>query len=243
VITPAAIVDHIDPSFDCALPYFPRIRNAHTRKKPGRSIIFARRPLQNVVNSRAAVDALTARSQTLSVSVARPRAGSGETPVSEDQIGYDVLTQEATRGVVKAALMRCVGGRGLPGRHHFYITFRTHAPGVLIPEHLTARYPEEMTIVLEHQFWDLEVFPDRFRVILKFGGQPYPLTIPFLAISRFYDPSVRFGLQFDQSGEDLFGGRPATETVIAPPLPEAEEPTPAAAAGAPVVSLDAFRKK
>lgn len=163
--------------------------------------------------------------------------------MSEDLIGYDVLTQEAMRGVVKAALARCVGGRGLPGRHHFYVTFRTHAPGVIIPDHLSARYPDEMTIVLEHQFWDLEVFPDRFRVILKFQGQPYPLTVPFLAITRFYDPSVRFGLQFDALGEEprAVSPLPIEEPVeIEPPAPAA----PAAAAGSgAVVSLDAFRKK
>ena len=161
--------------------------------------------------------------------------------MSEDLIGYDVLTQEAMRGVVKAALARCIGGRGLPGRHNFYITFRSQAPGVVIPDHLLARYPEEMTIVLEHQFWDLEVFPDRFRVILKFQGQPYPLTVPFQALTRFYDPSVRFGLQFEALGDE--------PTIMAPPAPEPiaetppEPPAPAAAAAAAVVSLDAFRKK
>lgn len=166
--------------------------------------------------------------------------------MSEDLIGYDVLTQEAMRGVVKAALARCVGGRGLPGRHHFYVTFRTHAPGVIIPDHLSARYPDEMTIVLEHQFWDLEVFPDRFRVILKFQGQPYPLTVPFLAITRFYDPSVRFGLQFDSLGEDP---RTATSPLpieepaaVEPPAPAPAAPAAVAGSGA-VVSLDAFRKK
>lgn len=163
--------------------------------------------------------------------------------MSEDLIGYDVLTQEAMRGVVKAALARCVGGRGLPGQHNFYVTFRTHAPGVIIPDHLSARYPDEMTIVLEHQFWDLEVFPDRFRVILKFQGQPYPLTVPFLAITRFYDPSVRFGLQFDAVGDEPRAASPLPidEPVEIEP-PAAAAPAVAAGSGA-VVSLDAFRKK
>ena len=81
--------------------------------------------------------------------------------MADDKIGYEDLMQEALRGVVRAALQEAASPRGLPGKHHFYITFRTHAPGVVIPEHLRARYPDEMTIVLEHQFWDLEVYADR----------------------------------------------------------------------------------
>ena len=162
--------------------------------------------------------------------------------MSEDLIGYDVLTQDAMRSVVKSALTRAIGGRGLPGRHHFYITFRTHAPGVIIPEHLTARYPDEMTIVLEHQFWDLEVFPDRFRVILKFQGQPYPLNIPFLAITRFYDPSVRFGLQFDSAAEEVVSPAKVIEAPAEEP-PAADSPPAAIGGPAAVVNLDAFRKK
>jgi hypothetical protein len=151
--------------------------------------------------------------------------------VNEDAIGYEQLTQDAFRGIVRAALQLAAGPRGLPGKHHFYITFRSKAPGVALPEHLANRYPEEMTIVLEHQFWDLEVYQDRFRVILKFAGDPHPILIPFMAITRFYDPSVKFGLQFETPGAP-------------PPADEAEEP-PAEAPGAPaaVVSLDAFRKK
>ncbi len=154
--------------------------------------------------------------------------------MSEDLIGYDQLMQDAMRHVVRAALQRAIGPRGLPGRHHFYITFRTRAPGVILPEHLTTRYPEEMTIVLEHQFWDLDVQNDRFRVILKFAGQPHPIVVPYAALTRFYDPSVRFGLQFDQSEAKVDGAN--TET-----LPE-EAAEPPQEPGA-VVSLDAFRKK
>lgn len=162
--------------------------------------------------------------------------------MAEDLIGYDTLTQEAMRGVVRAALSRAVGARGLPGRHHFYVTFKSQAPGVVLPDHLKQRYPEEMTIVLEHQFWDLEVFPDRFRVILKFGGQPYPIVAPFAALTRFYDPSVRFGLQFDALGG---GSRMTDEETSAASATEApNDDTPAAETGtAAVVSLDAFRKK
>ncbi|MDZ4776953.1 MAG: ClpXP protease specificity-enhancing factor SspB [Alphaproteobacteria bacterium] len=160
--------------------------------------------------------------------------------MAEDLIGYDTLTQEAMRGVVRAALSRAIGARGLPGRHHFYITFKSQAPGVVLPDHLKQRYPDEMTIVLEHQFWDLEVFPDRFRVILKFGGQPYPIVAPFAALTRFYDPSVRFGLQFDS----LNGGRITEEeaAAIQTPAAAADEAPPETGTAA-VVSLDAFRKK
>jgi len=161
--------------------------------------------------------------------------------VAEDLIGYDTLTQEAMRGVVRAALSRAVGSRGLPGRHHFYITFKSQAPGVVLPDHLKQRYPDEMTIVLEHQFWDLEVFPDRFRVILKFGGQPYPIVAPFAALTRFYDPSVRFGLQFDA----LAGSVVSDEEIAAveTPAPVDEAPSETGTGSAAVVSLDAFRKK
>lgn len=158
-------------------------------------------------------------------------------------IGYDHLMQDALRSVVRAALQEAASPRGLPGKHHFYITFRTHAAGVIIPEHLRARYPDEMTIVLEHQFWDLEVYADRFRVILKFSGQPQPITIPLTAITRFFDPSVKFGLQFEQhqdearmaSGDDA--GHPAPRETPAPELSVAKD------VDSSVVSLDAFRKK
>ena len=166
--------------------------------------------------------------------------------MADDMIGYDQLMQDALRGVVRAAMQQAASPRGLPGKHHFYITFRTHAPGVVIPDHLSARYPDEMTIVLEHQFWDLEVYTDRFRVILKFSGQPQPITIPFQAITRFFDPSVKFGLQFEQhhndearmaSGDDA--GHPAPREAAAAETP----PAPPAAGDSSVVSLDAFRKK
>ena len=165
--------------------------------------------------------------------------------MADDMIGYEQLMQDALRSVVRAALQEAASPRGLPGKHHFYITFRTHAAGVTIPDHLKARYPDEMTIVLEHQFWDLEVYADRFRVILKFSGQPQPITIPLTAISRFFDPSVKFGLQFEQqhqidearmaSGDDAMPTSRET-------APEVQAPPPAGGDGS-VVSLDAFRKK
>lgn len=159
--------------------------------------------------------------------------------MAEDLIGYDQLTQDAMRDVVRAALKRAANPRGLPGRHHFYITFRTTAPGVVLPDHLVGRYPEEMTIVLEHQFWDLEVQNDKFRVILKFAGQPHPIVIPFAALTRFYDPSVRFGLQFEQAGEQLEANGEAPAPAPASLVTEEEDEAQRGA----VVSLDAFRKK
>lgn len=158
--------------------------------------------------------------------------------MADDLIGYEHLMQDALRSVVRAALQEAANPRGLPGKHHFYITFRTHFPGVIIPDHLRARYPDEMTIVLEHQFWDLEVYADRFRVILKFSGQPHPITIPFAGITRFFDPSVKFGLQFEH--HQLDEARLASGD--APTAPQRVE-APAAAADTSVVSLDAFRKK
>ena len=163
--------------------------------------------------------------------------------MAEDLIGYDSLTQDAMRGVVRAALSRAATQRALPGKHHFYITFKTHGSGVIIPEHLSSRYPDEMTIVLEHQFWDLEVFPDRFRVILKFGGQPSPIVIPFAALSRFYDPSVRFGLQFENASAETRMAAGDEDRATAQGPGNAEEPEQRPAQVASVVSLDAFRKK
>lgn len=163
--------------------------------------------------------------------------------MADDLIGYDQLMQEALRGVVRAALQQAAIGRALPGKHHFYITFRTRAPGVIIPEHLSNRYPDEMTIVLEHQFWDLEVYPDRFRVILKFSGQPHPIVIPFDALTRFFDPSVKFGLQFEQGHGDearMASGDDAAPAQAAPQPVQNNEQQPTTSS---VVSLDAFRKK
>lgn len=160
--------------------------------------------------------------------------------MADDMIGYEQLMQDALRSVVRAALQEAASPRGLPGKHHFYITFRTRAPGVLIPDHLRARYTDEMTIVLEHQFWDLEVYPDRFCVILKFSGQPHPITIPLTAITRFFDPSVKFGLQFEQPHADET--RMASGDTAAAPAPRPQETAPPPS-DASVVSLDAFRKK
>lgn len=138
--------------------------------------------------------------------------------------------QDALRSVVRAALQTAAGSNGLPGGHHFYLTFRTKAPGVVLSDQLAQRFPDEMTIVLEHQYWDLEVYQDRFRVVLKFGGLPQGVVVPFSAMTRFYDPSVRFGLQFETKD----GAEPVAQEIT--------DPAPQNLTGA-VVSIDAFRRK
>ena len=154
-----------------------------------------------------------------------------------DLMGYDALQQDALRGVIKAALTRVTPPRGLPGEHHFYISFRTDADMVSVPEDLLARYPEEMTIVLQNQFWDLKPGEDAFSVTLQFGGQPKTLTVPYSAITRFYDPSVQYLLQFSPPPP---ASRPAAsrrdET-------KAAAPRAAEGEGPKIVSLDQFRKK
>ncbi len=184
-----------------------------------------------------------------------------------DQIRYDLLTQQALRGVVRSVLADAAK-KGLPGDHHFYVTFDTKAPGVRISERLLAQYPEEMTIILQHQFWDLKVSDDEFEVGLSFGGIPEKLMVPFEAISGFFDPSVQFGLQFEDVTEgeeqqaaptpaqDKSAGKaprmasPARPPAVAVPTEQAS-PEPAAPKSAPdkpvgggeVVRLDRFRKK
>src|SRR5262249_20066967 len=124
-----------------------------------------------------------------------------EDHMSVDLMDYAALTQNALRGVIRQALQRAASPGGLPGEHHFYITFLTRAPGVSIPDDLLARYPEEITIVLQHQFKDLRVTDDFVRVTLTFGGVPKILTVPYAAITRFHDPYAQFMLEFEV--EDL----------------------------------------
>jgi uncharacterized protein len=114
----------------------------------------------------------------------------------EHHIRYDLLAQQALRGVVRTVLAD-VAKKGLPGEHHFKITFNTTAPGVRLSGRMRAQYPEAMTIILQHQFWDLTVGDDAFEVGLSFGGVPERLTVPFDAIIAFYDPAVQFGFQFE----------------------------------------------
>ncbi len=156
--------------------------------------------------------------------------------MAEDLMRYDLMAQEALRSVIKRALE--VAKKGLPGEHHLYISFRTDAPGVNISEKLHQQYPEEMTIVLQHQFWNLDVRDDGFSVDLTFNKIPETLVVPYSAVQGFFDPSVQFGLQFEVKKAD---GTPAAET---PKPAQAKEDAPAASSGdAAVVSLDAFRKK
>lgn len=167
----------------------------------------------------------------------------------EDLMRYDLLAQQALRGVVREAL-RVAERTGLPGEHHFYIAFNTKAPGVEISERLASRYPREMTIVLQHQYDDLRVLDDRFEVKLSFDNIPERLVVPFDAVKGFLDPAVQFGLQFESAAVAAKPARPA-ETAKPAAKPEAApEPAAAAAAGsepqgeAPkIISLDSFRKK
>jgi hypothetical protein len=125
-----------------------------------------------------------------------------------DHIRYDLLAQEALRGVLRTVLSDAAKN-GLPGDHHFFVTFDTCAEGVRLSQRMRAQYPKEMTIILQHQFWDLSVSEDAFEVGLSFGGVPERLAIPFAAVRGFYDPSVEFGLQFEQIAAAPAGAAPA----------------------------------
>jgi hypothetical protein len=188
-----------------------------------------------------------------------------------DHIRYDLLTQQALRGVVREVLAD-TAKKGLTGDHHFYISFNTRADGVRISQRLLAQYPEEMTIILQHQFWELNVTDEAFEIGLSFGGVPEKLTVPFASINGFFDPSVQFGLQFEPVGEGQDNALPAATIerkspgpkkrvdeqdskreprkqtarssvpTVPPANPEPPEP-PKPASGAEVVRLDRFRKK
>jgi uncharacterized protein len=167
--------------------------------------------------------------------------------MATDHIRYDVLARDALRGVLRRVLSDAAA-HGLPGEHHFFITFLSEAEGVKLSPRLLAQYPEEMTIILQHQFWDLVVSEDRFEVGLSFGGIPERLVVPFSAIKSFFDPSVQFGLQFEPSetateapGKNL-PAAPAPVAVSQTPEPEDAEPTKPSDS-AEVVRLDRFRKK
>lgn len=171
--------------------------------------------------------------------------------MSQDLMRYDLMAQKALRGVVRLALER-IAESGLPGDHHFYISFDTTAPGVKMSDRLRQDYAEEMTIVLQHQYWGLEIGEEQFQVELSFNDHPEKIVIPYVCIKGFFDPSVQFGLQFeteidrDQNDNIL---EEAMETTIAPAANHDEtETTPPAAAtiaatASKVVELDAFRKK
>jgi uncharacterized protein len=186
-----------------------------------------------------------------------------------DHIRYDILAQAALRGVVRTVLADAAK-KGLPGEHHFKVTFATGAPGVRLSERMRAQYPQEMTIVLQHQFWDLTVSDDAFEVGLSFGGAPERVAVPFDAVTAFYDPAVQFGFQFEtieaapadanaRSRSAEKANAPAAQLPAAETAPEALPALSPAAAAAPatpaapatesgsgggeIVRLDRFRKK
>jgi hypothetical protein len=181
-----------------------------------------------------------------------------------DHIRYDILVQEALRGMVRGVLTDIIK-KGLPGEHHFFVTFDTTAEGVRISDRLLEQYPDEMTIVLQHQFWDLKVSDDQFEVGLSFGGVAEKLVVPLAAIKAFADPSVQFTLQFETLAETPGESQAAEDhdknEVRAQPKGKRgsvpNSPRPAAAdvqpdktddgsgdkASAEVVRLDRFRKK
>jgi len=152
-------------------------------------------------------------------------------------IPYDEIVQEALRAVVGRVLGQVADGGGhLPGNHHFYITFRTGAPGVSVPQHLRERFPDEMTIVLQNKFWDLEVAGDHFSVGLSFNQLPAKLVVPFDAITAFVDPAVDFGLQFQAAGADMEPEPHDEAKNDAPPPAQPDD-------GSNVVTIDFGRKK
>ena len=184
-----------------------------------------------------------------------------------DRFHYDALVDDALRSVVRRVLTQ-VADKGLPGSHHFYISFRSTDPGVMLPDYLRAKYPEEMTIVLQHQYWDLIIGPDSFEVTVSFNKQQERIKVPFSALSAFVDPSVRFGLQFDRKDKAAAADKgvdkveataPAPTSLPAPekrpplaaptgevkPEPGTSEPAEAKPedAASKIVKLDSFRKK
>lgn len=162
---------------------------------------------------------------------------SDETP--ESLIPYDEIVQDALRAVVGRVLGEVEATGALPGEHHFYITFKTRMTGVSIPKHLLERFPDEMTIVIQHRFWDLKVEDDNFTVGLSFGGVPATLHVPFNAVTQFHDPAVEFALTFQANATEV----PHEEHEEAEnDAPDGETPQPKDD-GSNVVSVDFTRKK
>ena len=164
---------------------------------------------------------------------------SDETP-PESLIPYDEIVQDALRAVVGRVLGEVEQTGGLPGDHHFYITFRTRAPGVSIPKHLLERFPDEMTIVIQHRFWDLKVEEDDFTVGLSFGGVPATIHVPFAAVTQFHDPAVEFALTFHANADELPGAEHEAAENDPPEIAVAPEVKDD---GSNVVSVDFTRKK
>jgi hypothetical protein len=163
-----------------------------------------------------------------------PRQAMTDEP-PESLIPYDEIVQEALRDVVGRVLHEVEQGGGLPGGHHFYITFLTKMPGVQIPKHLVERFPDEMTIVIQHRFWDLKVTKDGFSVGLSFGGVPSTLVVPFAAVTDFVDPAVDFSLKFQSNAaSDVPEEHDEAENDV--PVTQAED-------GSNVVNVDFTKKK
>jgi uncharacterized protein len=184
--------------------------------------------------------------------------------MATDLIRYDLLVQDALRSVVRKVLAD-TAREGLLGEHHFNIAFKTQAPGVVVPPAVKNRFPDEMSIILQHEFWDLAVSAETFEVSLNFSRKPERLTVPFNAITGFTDPSVPFGFKLEprlaEDAPELMASQPATVTapkrpepvpaagkpplkpVSEPAAPKASEKPPEPARETKVVSIDAFRKK
>jgi hypothetical protein len=157
--------------------------------------------------------------------------------MAQDLFDYPQMVQTALRGVVREALAR-TAREGLRGAHHFYVSFRTHVSGVVLPDYLVDQYPEEMTIILQHQFWGLEVGDREFSVTVSFQNRPEQLTIPFAAVTSFADPSVKFGLQFE-----LPAAKPHDAAALPAKIPGDEGEKTPPRQPAEIVTLDKFRKK
>ena len=165
--------------------------------------------------------------------------------MTEDLIDFAKLIDSALRDVVRRAL-ECATDSGLPGLHKFYITFETQKPGVSISSALAAQYPKEMTIVLEHQFWDLDITEDAFSVSLSFGGKREQLFIPFDAVSAFVDPSVKFGLQFSSAEGARIAGSSSGSDQLQEAIEDEEteiSDTNGEAENGTIIALDSYRKK
>jgi hypothetical protein len=171
--------------------------------------------------------------------------------MAQDHIRYDILAQDALRSVIRKVLTEVAATGSLPGDHHFFITFLTGAPGVRISQHLKAKYAEQMTIVVQHQFWDLKITDTQFEIGLSFSDTPEKLVIPFNAIRGFYDPSVNFELEFDVAAVDEEEATTAEITAYPAPIEKTESTAETGEKsgdddkkpGGSVISLDSFRKK
>ena len=158
-----------------------------------------------------------------------------------DEIGYEALSQDAMRGVVRNVLKRIKELGHLPDEHHFYISFKTKAEGVEVSPVLAGKFPNDMTIVVQYQYWDLVVEDEYFELVLKFSGTPEHLVIPYAALTRFVDPSVNFGLAFDV--EQSATSKPLEKKALGKSGGDTKNSTKDSAPEGTVVSLDAFRRK